>query len=89
VPLDVSHPVFDAFFHIESLEYTHPYFGLQSQFYGVFEDNDPDKRLMMIVNFNNDIGDYWEWSDEGLLPVQMSNEAYKLGVNYVMYAMTH
>jgi len=89
VPLDVSHPVFDAFFHIESLEFTHPYFGLQSQFYGVFEDNDPDKRLMMIVNFNNDIGDYWEWSDEGLLPVQMSNEAYKLGVNYVMYAMTH
>lgn len=89
VRLDASHAVFDSFFHIESLAFTHPNFGQPSEFYGVFEDNDPAKRLMMIVNYNNDIGDYWEWSDVGFLPIDLTNEAYKLGVNYVVYAMTH
>lgn len=88
VELDVSHPIFDSFYRIESLEFTHPNFGLRSQFFGIFEDNDPAKRLMMIINYNNDIGDYWEWSDAGYLPIDLSNQAYKLGVNYIMYAMT-
>jgi hypothetical protein len=88
VELDVSHPIFDSFYRIESLEFTHPNFGLRSQFFGIFEDNDQSKRLMMIINYNNDIGDYWEWSDAGYLPIDLSNQAYKLGVNYIMYAMT-
>ena len=41
------------------------------------------------ANFNADIGDYWEWSDAGSLPIDLSNEAYKLGVNYIIYSMTH
>ena len=89
VKLDPSHPIFDSFFHITSLDYHHPYFGAASEFYGIFEDNDPKKRLMVIVNYNNDIGDYWEWSDAGFVPIELSNEAYKLGVNYLMYALTH
>ena len=89
IRLDPSHPIFDSFFHITSLEFHHPYFGTPSEFYGIFEDNDPSKRMMAIVNYNNDIGDYWEWSDAGFVPIELSNEAYKLGVNYVMYAFTH
>lgn len=90
VPLDVSHPIFHSFFDIASLDHAHPNrAGVQAQYYGIFEDNDPQKRLMVIVNYNNDIGDYWEWSDAGFIPIELSNEAYKLGVNYVMYAMTH
>jgi hypothetical protein len=89
VPLDTSHPIFDSFFHIESLDFDHPNYPVKAQFLGIFEDNDPDKRLMAIVNYNNDIGDYWEWSDEGWLPIELSNQAYKLGVNYVVYALTH
>jgi hypothetical protein len=89
LPLDVSAPIFDSFFRIPSLDYQHPYYGMQSQFLGMYEDDDPSKRLMVIVNYNNDIGDYMEWSDEGLFPVDMSNTAYKLAVNYVVYAMTH
>ena len=87
--LEPSHPIFDSFFHITSFDYRHPYFGAASEFHGVFEDNDPSKRLMVIVNYNNDIGDYWEWSDGGFVPIELSNEAYKLGVNYLMYALTH
>ena len=87
--LEPSHPIFDSFFHITSFDYRHPYFGAASEFLGIFEDNDPSKRLMVIVNYNNDIGDYWEWSDGGFVPIELSNEAYKLGVNYLMYALTH
>lgn len=89
IELEPTHPIFDAFFHIESLDYYHPYYGLQSSFIGVFEDNDPEKRPIMLINYNNDIGEYWEWSDTGWVPIDISNDAYKLGVNYVMYALTH
>jgi hypothetical protein len=88
IKLDKSHPIFDSFYRIESLEYQHPYFGVPSEFYGIFENNDPSRRLLMIVNYNNDIAEYWEWSDVGFFPVELSNEAYKLGVNYIVYGMT-
>jgi hypothetical protein len=89
VPLEKTNAIFDAFFHIENFDMTHPNFGLKSEFLGAYEDNDPTKRLVMIANFNNDIGDYMEFSDEGFLPIALTNEAYKLAVNYVVYAMTH
>ena len=86
---DASHPIFDSFFRIESLDFRDPNRGIPSEFWGMFEDNDPSRRLLFIANYNNDIGDYWEWSDQGFLPIELSNEAYKLGANYVIYAMTH
>ncbi len=89
--LDASHPIFNSFFAIEQDdldEFVHPYGRGRPEFWGLFEDNDPESRLLMIANYNNDIGDYWEFSDTGWVPIDLSNEAYKLGVNYVMYAMT-
>jgi len=38
---------------------------------------------------NNDIAEYWEWSDAGWFPIEITNEAYKLGINYMVYALTH
>ena len=49
VKLDTSHPIFDSFFKINSIEMNDPNFGQQSEFWGLFEDNDPAKRLMMVV----------------------------------------
>lgn len=89
IRLDPSHEIFHSFFDIDVLDHRHPYWGQRAEFYGIFEDNDPRKRMMMIVNFNNDIGESWEWSDTGFIPIELSNEAYKLGVNYIVYAMTH
>ena len=54
----------------------------------MFEENDPTKRMLAIVNYNNDLSEYWEFSDTGMFPLDMSNEAYKLGVNYIIYALT-
>jgi hypothetical protein len=78
------------FFEIETLaNFPQAYNSGQPIFRGVFEDNDPSKRLLMIVNYNTDISQYWEWSGRGLRPFDETNEAYKLGVNYLLYGLTH
>ena len=88
--LDASNPIFHSFFDIKSLDFVQLYDrGVKATFYGMFEDNDPKKRLLLIANYNNDIGEYWEFSDQGYVPIDLSNEAYKFGVNYVIYALTH
>jgi len=91
VRLTVKHPIFDSFFQIKTLEgMTHPdNANAKAEYYGIYENNDPTRRLMVIVNYNNDIGDYMEWSGDGWYPVNMSNDAYKLATNYIVYAMTH
>ena len=89
VELDATHPVYHSFFDIDSLEYDPVYIPSIPIFYGLFEDNDPNRRLLSIANHNNDIGEYWEWSDSAWVPIDLSNEAFKLGVNYIVYALTH
>jgi hypothetical protein len=91
VELDGTHPIFHSFFEIpEPLKFLPPYDqDLKPVYFGLFEDNDPSKRLMAIVNYNNDISEYWEFSDQGLAPIDDTNEAYKLGVNYIIYGLTH
>jgi hypothetical protein len=90
IDMDVSHPIFHSFFEINSLGIVpQAYNSGRPIFRGLFEDNDPKKRLLLIVNYNTDISQYWEWSGRGFRPVDETNEAYKLGVNYIMYGMTH
>jgi hypothetical protein len=90
VEMDTSHPIFHSFFEIHTLgNFPQAYNAGAPVFRGLFEDNDPNKRLQMIVNYNTDISQYWEWSGQGLRPFDETNEAYKLGVNYIIYAMTH
>lgn len=91
VELDGTHPIFHSFFEIDRpLDLIPPYGGDgPPSYWGVFENNDPKQRLLMIANVNNDLSEYWEFSDQGVYIVDLSNEAYKFGVNYVIYAMTH
>lgn len=91
VELDGTHPIFHAFFEIPSPEKFLPPYNREFRpvYYGMFEDNDSKKRLIAIANYNNDISEYWEFSDTGFAPVSDTNEAYKLGVNYIIYGMTH
>ena len=88
--MQATHPIFHSFFEIHTLRnFPQAYNAGEPVFRGVYEDNDPAKRLQMIVNYNTDISQYWEWSGRGLRPFDETNEAYKLGVNYVMYGMMH
>jgi len=90
VRLEKSHPIFDSFFRIKDIDaILHPMSGLKPSYYGIFEGNDRSRRLMVVANFDNDVPEYWEWSGDGVFPFDTSNEAYKLGVNYVIYATTH
>ena len=88
LPLPPSHPIFDSFFRIDFNQLRSGRLSNNGEFYAVFRDNDPTKRIMAVINFNQDIGDYWQWSDRGFNVVP-TNEAYKLGVNYMIYALTH
>ncbi len=85
--LRLDHPVFHCFNDIETLDVVPPY-GVPGKpaFHGIL---DQQGRLLAIANYNNDIGDYWEWADDSLTPVNLSNEAFKFGINYIIYGMTH
>jgi hypothetical protein len=91
--LDLSHPVFNSFFALKSLDVPYPggwgERGLMGEFYGIHENNDPTRRLMVVINYNMDIGDYMEWSATGAYAMAPTNEAYKFGINYVVYGLTH
>jgi hypothetical protein len=89
--LDATHPIFHSFFEINTLDPRSGYYANEgdTEWLGIYEDNDPRKRLLAIANNNHDLGELWEFSDTGYVPVDLSNEAYKFGVNYVMYALTH
>jgi hypothetical protein len=90
VDLKATHPIFHSFFEIHTLDnFPQAYNAGQPRFLGVFENNNANGRLQMIVNYNTDISQYWEWSGQGLRPIDDTNEAYKLGVNYIMYGLTH
>jgi hypothetical protein len=53
---------------------------------GVFDDED---QLIVIINYNTDLGDAWEWAEDPWYPLDRANFAYQLGVNMIVYAMTH
>ena len=53
---------------------------------GIYDDHG---RLMVAINFNMDMGDAWEHADDPYYPGPMTALSYSLGVNYVIYAMTH
>jgi len=90
VKLDNAHRIYDSFFAIKDIDaIVHPMSHIRPNYYGLFEDNDRAKRLMVVANFDNDVPEYWEWSGQGLFPFDASNEAYKLGVNYIIYGHTH
>jgi hypothetical protein len=91
--LDAAHPIFNSFFSIKSLDIPYPgrlgEQGLIGEFYGIHEGNDKSKRLMVVIDYNMDIGDYMEHSGQGWYSVDPTNEAFKFGVNYLMYGLTH
>jgi hypothetical protein len=90
-PVEAGHRIWDSFFHIPNPGALAPstYTQHVPAYLGIFEDNDPRGRMMAMINFNQDIGEYWEWSPDGFIPIPLTNEAYKFGVNYIIYAMTH
>jgi hypothetical protein len=91
IQLDNTHPIFHSFFEINDINNIPTAYNLGSgpQFWALFEDNDPKKRMLCVANYMNDISEFWEFSESGRYIVQESNLAYKFGVNEFVYGLTH
>lgn len=50
---------------------------------------DDKGRIMVAISFNSDLGDSWEWSNRPEYPERYSDLGFRLGINYIVYAMTH
>ncbi len=85
--VDGSHPIFHAFFAVDRPEELYNYRGAPV-YLALFEENDPARRILVMANYNNDIGEFWEYSDTGLVAIDISNTAYQIGVNYILYALS-
>ena len=60
--------------------------GIQPHWRGIYDDRN---RLMVAMCWNQDNGDAWEWADAPWYPEKMTSQAYRLGINYIIYSMTH
>jgi hypothetical protein len=99
VELERSHPIFSCFYKLEKYPQTP---GLGSFFSGrTWEKGgfiphlravlDDRGRPMVVINWNTDMGDGWEWSNAEEYPgyFRYTAEAYRMGINEVIYALTH
>jgi hypothetical protein len=60
--------------------------GATPHWLGIFDDHN---RVMVAISFNSDLGDSWEWADDPGYPEKYSALGIRIGVNYVVYALTH
>ena len=87
VELTVDHPAFHTFYDVKTLDVAPPYPQAgPPKFYGYFDERG---RLCMILDYNNDMGDFWEWIDQPMYPLEPSTEGLRFGINYLLYSLTH
>ena len=91
IELDATHPIFHSFFELDDISNIPTAYNLGDHpiFMALFEDNDPKKRMLAIANYQNDVSEFWEFSEQGRYLVQDSNTAYKFGINEFIYGITH
>jgi hypothetical protein len=97
IDLPLDHPVFSAFYDIKELlqvpnignamrGHTSERDGFTPFYRGIVDDED---RLMVMINANTDLGDAWEWAERPEYPLNYSTFAYQIGVNLIVYGMSH
>jgi len=96
-PLPLDHEYFHAFYSVDEVlqvpnvsnaraGITSECGGCYPEVYGIFDD---ERRLMVVINWNTDLGDAWEWAERPDYPVKYSTYAFEVGVNAIIYAMSH
>jgi hypothetical protein len=95
VDVGLDHPVYTAYYTIDRVEQV-PAIGntyQRMECYGCFPQvkgmYDEEGRLAMMINFNTDLGDAWEWAESPEYPLELSTYAYEMGANMIVYAMSH
>jgi len=99
IDLPRTHPIFGCFYQFDSFPQT-PGLGsfLQGRTYekggyvahlrAIEDDNG---RAMVLINWNVDMGDGWEWSNASEYPgyVKYTAQAYRMEINEIIYSLTH
>lgn len=95
IPLD--HPIFSTVYQVDEIVQvpvvdrgiyggpTHEQGGIVPHCMGIFDEKG---RLMVVINWNTDLGDAWEWAEHPQYPLEYSTYAYRMGANFIFYAMT-
>lgn len=98
VDIGLDHPIYSAYYNIDEIKQvpargrgiygrpTEECYGCFPAVRGIYDDNG---RLMVIINWNTDLGDAWEWAEDPSYPLEYSTYAYEMGANMIVYAMSH
>ncbi|HEX9886808.1 MAG TPA: DUF4159 domain-containing protein [Longimicrobiales bacterium] len=98
VRLDLDHDLFKTFYDITEIKQvpgvrrgrsggpTWENDGYTPYVLGIHDDQG---RLMVVINWNTDLGDAWEWAEDPYYPLEYSTFAYEMGANMIVYGMSH
>ena len=98
-PLPLTHEIFHTFFDLNEIIQT-PNEGqgcrggrtweqpddTEPRVYGI---TDEKGRLMVVITYNTDLGDAWEFMDLYCYPEKFSGYAIRVALNFMVYAMSH
>lgn len=96
--LPLSHPIFHSYLDIEEVVQVPNVYnarrggdtsekgGVVPHYMGI---EDKNGRMVAFISRNCDLGDAWEWINDPGYPVKYGLPAYKLGINVIIYAMSH
>jgi len=98
-PVPLTHEIFHTFFDIDTIVQIP---NVSNGCYGgrtwesptdtvprVLGIKDDTGRIMVLATYNSDLGDAWEHMDVACYPETFSGQAYRMGINFIIYAMTH
>ena len=87
IPIPTDHRIFSAHFELDDLEGMSAYVpGGNITYYGIYNDNG---EVAIAAGFNNDLANFWDWYDQAGMPLKPATDAFRLGVNTIVYSMMH
>lgn len=85
--MQTGDPFFNIHFQLDNLEGMAPYVpGGQISYHSILNDRG---EVAIAAGYNNDLANFWEWYYLGEMPLKPATDAFRLGVNAVVYSMTH
>lgn len=87
VPMPMEHRVFKEVFDLDDLQGMSDYVpGGSITYFGMFDDRG---NLAILAGHNSDLANFWDWYDEPSMPLKPAADAFRLGTNAVIHAITH
>jgi hypothetical protein len=85
--LTVDNPIFDIILEVDDLRSMAPYVqGGVPVYYGLVNSSGD---IAVVACHNNDLANFWEWYGSPQYPLKPATDAFRIGGNLVLYAMTH